>query len=77
LEVPQALLCQCRWGGVEWRGRIQIGDPSEQNGQVEQDNPGKQTEGQTEGETPAPACAGKQLTHPKLRFAIAESNALA
>jgi hypothetical protein len=56
---------------------IQIGAPSEQNSQIEQDNPGKQTQGQTEGKTPASARAGNQLTHPKLRFGNPESNALA
>jgi hypothetical protein len=38
---------------------------SEQNSEIEQDNPGKQTQGQTEGETPASARAGKQLTPPE------------
>jgi hypothetical protein len=48
---------------------IQIGAPGEQNSQVEQDNPGKQTQGQVEGKTSAPARAGKQLTDPKSALA--------
>ena len=41
---------------------IQIGAPDEQDSQIEQDNPGKQAQGQTEGEAPAPARTGEQLS---------------
>jgi hypothetical protein len=63
--VPQALLCQWRRGWVDWLDHIHIGAPGEQNRQIEQDNPGKQTQSQIEGEAPAPASAGKRLSVPR------------
>jgi hypothetical protein len=43
----------------------QIGAPGEENRQIEQDNPGEQTQGQTEGEASAPAGAGDWLSRSK------------
>jgi hypothetical protein len=37
---------------------MQIGAPGENDHQIQQDDPGEQTQGQTEGEASAPAGAG-------------------
>src|SRR6202022_2236703 len=48
--------------GSLWPDPIQIGAPSEEDRQSEHDNPGQQTQGQAESETPAPASAGDLLS---------------
>jgi hypothetical protein len=40
---------------------MQIGAPGENGPQIQQDDPGEQTQGQTEGEASAPAGAGDRL----------------
>jgi hypothetical protein len=47
----------------------QIGAPGEEERQSEQDDPGEQTQGQTQGEASAPAGAGDCITlgHPASR----------
>ena len=40
---------------------IQIGAPGEENREIEQDDPGEQTQGRTEGEASAPMGAGGRL----------------
>jgi hypothetical protein len=41
---------------------VQIGGPGEEDGQIEQGNPGEQEEGQTEGEASTPTGAGDGLS---------------
>jgi len=45
---------------------IQIGAPGEENREIEQDDPGEQTQGQTEGEASAPASASDWIAYPAL-----------
>ena len=40
---------------------MQIGAPGENDHQIQQDDPGEQTQGQTEGEASAPMGAGGRL----------------
>jgi hypothetical protein len=40
---------------------IQIGAPGEENREIEQDDPGEQTQGQAEGYLPPPESAGHRL----------------
>jgi hypothetical protein len=44
---------------------MQIGAPGENDPQIQQDDPGEQTQGQTEGEASAPAGAGDWLSRSK------------
>jgi hypothetical protein len=46
----------------KWTNLIQVGAAGAEDRQIQQDDPGQQTEGQTEGEASAPAGAGDWLS---------------